>query len=309
MRCVIEEPVVDIKQLRYFLALVREKHFARAAEASHISQPAFSAHIRRLEHELGVSIIQRGNRYEGLTSDGEIVLGWAKKIIAVSDQLFEEVAVLKNNLTGSLNLGIIPSALPVVNLLTAPLLELHPNLSINIYSKSSAEIERGLDDFSLHAGLTYLDNEPLKNVKKLGLYAEEYYLIAAAGDQNIGEGEITWKEASKLKLALLTPDMQNRRILDAVFLEFGVLPKPLIETNSVIALYTHVRNGGIYSIIPHVHFKTLGPDAGIKALRLCEPEERQEVGLVSLDTDPVSPKISALWENAKAANIREKLNN
>lgn len=300
---------MEIKQLRYLLALVREEHFARAAEASHISQPAFSAHIRRLEHELGVSIIQRGNRYEGLTSDGKVVLGWAKKIIAISDQLFEEIAELKNNLTGSLNLGAIPSALPIVNLLTAQLLEQHPNLSINIYSKSSADIERGLDDFSLHAGLTYLDNEPLKNVKKLGLYSEEYYLIAAAGDKTIPEGTITWRDASKLKLALLTPDMQNRRILDSIFLKFGVLPKPLIETNSVIALLTHVRSGGIYSIIPHVHFKMLGSDAGIKAIKLCEPDEHQEVGLVSLDTEPVSPKIRALWENATSANIREKLNN
>lgn len=299
---------MDIKQLRYLLALVREKHFARAAEASHISQPAFSAQIRRLEHELGVSIVKRGNRYEGLTSDGEIVLDWVKKIVAVSDQLFEEVAALKNNLVGSLNLGVIPSALPVVNLLTRPLLDHHPDMSVNILSKSSIEIERGLDDFSLHAGLTYLDNEPLKGVRKLGLYAEEYCLIAASQDKEITGETITWHEASTLKLALLTPDMQNRRILNAVFLKSGALPKPVIETNSIMALYAHVRNGGIYSIIPQAHFKMLGMDGSIRAIGLCEPEERQEVGLVALNTDPVPPKIAELWDRAKSANIRQELN-
>ena len=65
---------MDIRQLRYLSALAREKHFARAAESCHVSQPTLSARIRQLEEELGVAIVQRGQRYQGLTAEGERVL-------------------------------------------------------------------------------------------------------------------------------------------------------------------------------------------------------------------------------------------
>ena len=74
---------MDIRQLQYFVALAREKHFTRAAQACHVSQPTLSGRIRQLEQELGVPIVERGHRFHGLTADGERVLKWAHAILEV----------------------------------------------------------------------------------------------------------------------------------------------------------------------------------------------------------------------------------
>ncbi|MGH8476376.1 MAG: LysR family transcriptional regulator, partial [Methylococcales bacterium] len=80
-----------IRQLYYLIALSREKHFARAAEACHVSQPTLSAGIQHLEDELGVAIVKRGQRFEGFTTEGERVLAWAQQILANWDGLKQDV--------------------------------------------------------------------------------------------------------------------------------------------------------------------------------------------------------------------------
>jgi DNA-binding transcriptional LysR family regulator len=77
-----EESPVLFRQLEYFVAVARERHFARAAEACYVWQPALSASIAKLERELNVTLINRGHNYEGLTVEGERLVVWAKRILA-----------------------------------------------------------------------------------------------------------------------------------------------------------------------------------------------------------------------------------
>lgn len=109
---------MQLRQLEYLVALARERHFVRAAAACYVSQPSLSAAIRRLEHELGVPIVRRGRRYEGLTTEGEVVLAWAHRILAEGDALRQELSALRDGLTGTLRLGVVPTALPAASLLT-----------------------------------------------------------------------------------------------------------------------------------------------------------------------------------------------
>ncbi|MCP6756238.1 LysR family transcriptional regulator, partial [Klebsiella pneumoniae] len=81
------------RQLEYLVTLAREQHFARAAEACNVSQPALSAAIRRLEEELGVSIVERGQKFVGLTEDGARILGWARQTLAAWDGLKQEASI------------------------------------------------------------------------------------------------------------------------------------------------------------------------------------------------------------------------
>ena len=84
---------MDIRQLQYLIALAREKHFTRAALACHVSQPTLSGRIRQLEQELGVPIVERGQRFHGLTPDGERVLRWANAILDNWTSLQHEIAL------------------------------------------------------------------------------------------------------------------------------------------------------------------------------------------------------------------------
>jgi len=76
-----------IRQLSYLIALDKHRHFARAADSCHVSQPSLSVAIRQLEDELGITIIQRARRFIGFTKEGEQVLAWARKTVASLDSL------------------------------------------------------------------------------------------------------------------------------------------------------------------------------------------------------------------------------
>ena len=98
------------RQLEYFVALARERHFAHAASACYVSQPALSEAIRKLERELGVPLVLRGKSFEGLTPEGERLVLWARRILADRDALEHEVTALRTGLTGDLRLGVVPAA-------------------------------------------------------------------------------------------------------------------------------------------------------------------------------------------------------
>src|SRR5260221_2960177 len=85
---------MDIRQLQYLVALAREKHFTRAAQACNVTQPTLSGRIRQLELELGVPIVERGQRYQGLTQEGERVLKWAQLILNNWASMHQELAHL-----------------------------------------------------------------------------------------------------------------------------------------------------------------------------------------------------------------------
>jgi DNA-binding transcriptional LysR family regulator len=101
------------RQLECFVAVAREEHFARAAEACFVSQPALSEALRKLERELGVALVRRRNSFNGLTPEGARLVVWAQRILADHDALKAEVAALRSGLTGELRLGVIPNASPI----------------------------------------------------------------------------------------------------------------------------------------------------------------------------------------------------
>ena len=292
-----------IKQLVYLLALARERHFGAAAERSHISQPTLSAAIRQLEEELGVPIVERGNRFIGFTAEGERVLDYARRIVADCDSLRQELGELREGLIGQLRIGVVPSALPVMPLITAPFLRVHPRVTISIRSLTSIEIQNGLDDFTLEAGLTYIDNEPLANARMLPLYREEYTLLTPTDGPFAGRETVGWAEAGKVPLCLLTPDMQNRRIIDGIFRSVGCEPQPMIETNSMINLLLHVGTSQWSSVVPSVFLRLWGAPAGTMSLKLVEPAVAHQLGIVIADRSPPSPLGRALFGETSSLDI------
>ena len=102
---------MEIKNLEIILALDSEKHFNRAAEKLNISQPALSMKLKSLENEIGIKLVKRGKNYIGLTEEGEILKEKFKYIVKEFSEIKELSSELRNNLTGNLRIGVIPSAL------------------------------------------------------------------------------------------------------------------------------------------------------------------------------------------------------
>ncbi|WP_231879343.1 LysR family transcriptional regulator [Methylomonas koyamae] len=109
-----------IRQIHYLLALAKTRHFGRAAEISHVSQPSLSTALQHLEEELGVTIIKRGQRFQGFTEEGERVLQWAQVLANNWEALKQTARQAQQELTGTLHIGAIPTTLAVTPSLTTP---------------------------------------------------------------------------------------------------------------------------------------------------------------------------------------------
>ncbi|MCI0432684.1 MAG: LysR family transcriptional regulator substrate-binding protein, partial [Gemmatimonadetes bacterium] len=207
-----------------------------------------------------------GQRFRGLTAEGERIVEWARRILADRDALRQEVGSARQGMAGRLTIGAIPTALAGAGLLTAPFLTQHPRVRIRLLSLSSMEIQRGLDNFDLDAGITYLDNEPLLRVRTVPLYRERYFLVTADRSLFRGRASATWAEAADVPLCLLTADMQNRRIIDAIFHEAGHATLPRVESNSILGIYAHIRGGAMASVLTQAALYLLGMPRWLRAL-------------------------------------------
>jgi DNA-binding transcriptional LysR family regulator len=283
-----------IRQLEYLVTLAREKHFAHAAQICCVSQPALSAGIRHLEEELGIAIVRRGQRYVGLTPEGERILDWAKQTVTAWEGLRQEASVARTHLRGSLRIGAIPTTIPIVPFLTGPYRAAFPDIRQLVRSLSADEIIRGLDNFDLDIGLTYLEDQRLEGFRVWPLFRERYVLLARNAESVGNRTQMSWSEAAQLPLCLLTENMQNRRIIATAFRKAKAQPLVVVETDSVSALYSHVLCAELFSIVPHSMLSLLEMRQELTAVQLT-PELNRAIGLIALEHDPLPPIAAAVW--------------
>jgi DNA-binding transcriptional LysR family regulator len=288
-----------VDKLDFILALAREKHFRRAAEACGVTQPTLSAGVKLLEEQMGVLLVNRGSRFRGFTPEGERVLDWARRIVGDTRAMHEEINALRHGLSGRLRIAAIPTALAMVAALTTPYRERHPNVQFTIWSRNSMEILDLLENLEIDAGLTYLGNEPVGHVNAIPLYRERYRLITSADAPFGNRGSVTWAEVAQVPLCLLTPDMQNRRIIDRLLRSAGGESRPTLESDSMILLFSHVRTGRWASVMPAKLAETLGLTGTIRAIPITEPEAVQTIGLVIPAREPMMPATAALVAEAQ----------
>jgi len=291
---------VLIRQLQYLVALAHEGHFARAAERCGVSQPTLSAALRQLEDELGAAIVERGNRFRGFTPQGEIVLGWARRMLADERSLREELDASRGMLNGRLRLGVIPSVNAVVPALTTSFVQAHPLVRIDEIETTSHEVLRDLAAFDLDAAVTYVDDEPLEHVRTLPIAVERYVAVVPAAIP-VPDGEtLTWTQAARLPLCLLRPDMQNRRIFDAAFAAAGATPNVRVEVYSMMAKLCYVESGQFATLMPASMAYWVDARQGVRIRRLVEPDVAKAVGLVVAERDPFPALIDAFWRHVRA---------
>ena len=288
-----------IDKLEFILALAREEHFGRAAEACGVTQPTLSAGVKQLEEQMGVLLVNRGSRFQGFTPEGLRVLEWARRIVSDNRAMREEINSLRHGLSGRLRIAAIPTALAMVAALTTPCRERHPNIQFTVYSRTSIEILDLLENLEIDAGITYVENEPLGRVNNVPLYREHYRLLTSA-DAPLGDRDtVTWAEVSQVPLCLLTPDMQNRRIIDRLLKSAGGESRPTLESDSMILLYSHVRTGRWASVMPAKIAETLGLTDTIRAIPIMEPDAVQTIGLVVPEREPMTTLTAALVNEAR----------
>lgn len=284
--------------IRYFVAVAKERHFARAASACGVSQPTLSAGLASFERELGKRLIVRERRFVALTPEGEAVLPWAQQLLAARDAMDVAVDSPGGPLHGELQLGIIPAAMPLSGKIVQALLAVQPEISVSVRSLTSREISHGLTACELDAGVTYLDHEPLRDTLSVAL-CQETYLFLSRRTKGEPRENISLAAALENPLCLLHQGMQNRRILDQKLAERGLSLRPQATADSYVALLSLVQTGDFSTIIPDSYAALLpGLDwAEITPFTPTLPSSR--IGLIVQNRGLLSPMANAALNAAR----------
>ncbi len=289
-----------LEKLTYFVAVARAQSFRRAADACGVAQPTLSAGVKQLEDELGVMLVRRSSRYLGLTPEGERVLVWARRLIGDARAMRQDLQGMREGLSGHLRIGVIPTALTLVPMLTTPCRAHHPALQFTVLSCPSSRILEMLENLEIDAGITYLDNEPLGRVLTVALHVERYRFITVEGAPLADRTEVSWAELAQVELCLLTPDMQNRRIMDGLMRAAGAAPRVALESNSQIGLLAHVLSGKWATVLPEHMAQTLALSPRLRCIAVTPgPGGVHQVGLVVPQHEPMPLLAAALLAEAR----------
>ncbi|HWK88090.1 MAG TPA: LysR family transcriptional regulator [Xanthobacteraceae bacterium] len=302
-----------IRQFRYLVAVAEERHFGRAAHRCNVTQPSLSSGIKQLELELGVPIFLRGRgqRFQGLTAEGERVASWSRGVLAYCDAMRKEIAMMKKDLIGHLRLGAMPSMSPVLPSVLQTFRSEYPGVRVDVQFIGNEAMKLGLNNFALDVALTYLDKADLGRKNTLPIYTERMSLLVPDTQQFKKKKTITWREAADVPLAMLRPSMHERRFVDRVFKSVGCSPVPHVESESILHLMFQTQCTELCTIIPS-HFAHMpGLFKGTRALPLVDPVVSQEVGLFWAEGEIVLPMANAfvtiLKEFSKSGTLQKRI--
>jgi len=294
-----------IRQLNYLIALDKHRHFGRAAESCHVSQPALSSGIRELERELGITIIRRNRSFEGITPEGERVIQWVRQVLASLEGLRQEADLVGGVSGGHLAIGVIPTAGHAAALLSAEYREILPQLKLEVVSLATQVILQRLKSQELHLGMLYDRSVGDEDYDVLPLFSERYVLIA--GEQTSLPRQLSWAEVAGLPLCLLTQDMQNRQTLDEIFEGMDAVPNVVLETNAIPVLLAESLSGRAFSVMPLSALPRQYEGAGLRAHPIT-PEHAEDVCLVRLRRETQPPLSQAAWRIAANLDLEAIFN-
>lgn len=272
--------------MRYLVALDEHKHFARAAQACFVTQPALSNALRALEQEFGSSIVKRGRTFVGFTPEGERLLESARRMLREEELLKQDLSSVTGQPQGRLSIGVVPSAEPVAARFAAMLQSRHPGIMPVVRSMSSQEIEEGLEQLTLDLGLGFIERvrPGVGKLQAVPQYTEHYFLVRKAeqpGEQGMRFGApMSWQEAATLPLSLMTSEMYNRHIVDGAFAQAGVKVQPALETNSLLTLALSAVGSAICAIMPGALVGAVRAYRELEARPLTGPDVQTPIGFM-----------------------------
>ena len=201
--CTDRSKRVNLRDLKYLVAVADTRHFGRAAEACFVSQPTLSTQVRKLEEFLGVTLIERNNRQVLLTPIGEKVVEQARKVLSNSEQLVKLAREARDPLGGEFRLGIIPTVAPYLLPDILPSIrEAYPDLQIQLVESQTAVITESLRRGQLDALILALPVED-DNIRSCTLYLEPFYLAAAPDNPICKLNSVRSRDLEHMEVLLL----------------------------------------------------------------------------------------------------------
>ncbi|MBO8140792.1 MAG: LysR family transcriptional regulator [Firmicutes bacterium] len=243
---------MELRQLRYFLALAQHLHFARAAESLHIAQPSLSQQIRALEDELGVTLFERSKRHVALTADGEALLPYARQMVALAEDARAELAERGRLRRGRVRLGTTPTlGGHLLPRLISGFFELYPGLELTITEDGSDRLARGLEEGRLDLAL--LVEEPHGSVIGLEpLFEEPIVAVLPGGHPLAGQEAIRLEDLRHDGFILCREGYHLRSLTLDACRRAGFTPRVAVSGTDVDTALRFVQSGLGVALVPEM---------------------------------------------------------
>jgi LysR family hydrogen peroxide-inducible transcriptional activator len=194
---------MNIRDLRYVVAVADHCHFGQAAEACHVGQPTLSSQIRKLEEQLGATLFERTKRSVRVTPLGEEIVAKARALIALADEIEETAAARRNPLSGPLRLGMIPTLGPYLTPILLPSIR-HglPEVQLDLAESVTEQLEARLLTGELDAAI--LATAPgNRRLDEIALFEEPFWVALPRGHPLQDREEVALADLESDELLLL----------------------------------------------------------------------------------------------------------
>ncbi|MEV6771878.1 transcriptional regulator CynR [Nocardia sp. NPDC051030] len=239
---------VELRHVRYLLAVAEHGNFTRAAEDLHISQPTLSQQIKQLERAVGAQLLDRTGRTVRLTDAGEAYTRFARRALrdlAAADRAVHDVADLTR---GHLRLGVTPTFTAyLIGPLFAEMHDRHPGITLQLQEMSQDNLESALLADELDLGIAF-DRPHPPGITAATLFTEALALVAASGPDIDPARPLPVRNLPGL--ALLTGDFATRAHIDAYLSDNRARPRIMMEANSIQALTEIIERTPLATILP-----------------------------------------------------------
>jgi LysR family cyn operon transcriptional activator len=291
---------LEIRHLRYFLAVAEAGSFSRAADRLGISQPSVSQQMRDLEAGLRVSLFQRRGKRILLTSTGLIFQEHARALLRELENFLQEVSSEPGRLRGTLHLGVVPVLnVPLVPELIGMFAADHPGINLIVEEVSSTEIETALEEGRMNVGLGFLTRHS-PNLRYERLCTDEFALIVSESHPWSKRHVIPLSELHQQRLLQLPDSFVMRRMIDDVFRNHQIRPRTVAEINAIETLLRSLAPLNAAALMPKIALR--GRQAlKLKAIRLQGKKLGLDIGLLRLRDSGANSAVAAFTSLARAA--------
>jgi len=269
---------LDIRQLRYFIAIVEEKKISAAAERLHISQPPLSQHLKTMEEELGSKLVERSGKYFKVTEAGKTLYKYALQVAQLMEEAEVEVKDVGLGIHGRLTLGINTFSVVELPQLLHQFQQQYPKVTYKIQQNESSYLCKLVRDRIVELAIIRLPLE-LDDFSVLHMYTEPFYFIQSNKNDRL-EHDVTLAEIQNWPLLLPSTEGLgvHYSILEA-FSRFQLQSHIVGECSDTALLMNLIATGFSSSIVPETILKQF-EDLPLHAYKIPASELSTSVGLV-----------------------------
>jgi LysR family cyn operon transcriptional activator len=268
---------MELRHLRYFLAVAAALNFTRAAERVHVTQSTLSHQIKQLEDELGIALFDRIDKRVVLTEAGEEFLDYASRALreidlglgALKRDTAQAAGELRIGATHTFNLGFIPDCIATFH-------NRHPNVKVMVEELAADDIAARLQEGRLDLGIAYRPTVP-STLQFEALYNEEMVLVIGENHPFARRKRVRMVELHRLPMALLPPTFATRQMLDECFRGCGAEPLVMVEMSTLAPMVELVGRTSLACIVTP---SAVPNTAGLKLVRLESPTPFRTPGML-----------------------------